>query len=624
MKKIVIIIIALFFAPFIANSAQQTWSAGDDLSAIRVKLQANDTDLYNQEATKWVPDGHAYIAGINAVVHGSDIYICTTTHNSSAAGVAGNEPGTGGNWQDVWRIVPRQDTDTHLTDAQVESAYNSQVPQVSSGEIAAGTGTGVRRFSPADVKGFVDAFAGSGGATAINDLTDVDTTGKSTGKVLKFNSSGNLVVGDDNTGDPGSGEENVQADWNVTDNTSDAYIKNKPTTITTQQASDINTNNAKISFDSASSSKLAGIAAGAEVNVQSDWNASTGDAFIANKPTISGSNTGDVTISTANGLSLSGQALSLAASTNATPGAATAAQISELERLSAVAPAGSNTHYGLILNNNTTSYADCTSGVYGFNYVDGTAYMCINGTQTAIPASSTGMTNPMTTSGDMIKGGASGAPTRMAPGTGIVAFLETPSTTNFFTALTGEGAFAATLFGYADAAAVYGGIKQAASTTASGASELATTAETTTGTDAARTVTPDGLSGSVYGQKEIGWTVVNDTTDTAVADGLQAGVIPASMNGMNLMDVTCSVGSITGATSGTTTVVLRRVRGATAVDMTSTGVTIDYNAYTASDETVNTANDDVATGDKIFVDINAVSAGAAAKGLSCTAVFQTP
>lgn len=32
--------------------------------------------------------------------------------------------------------------------------------------------------------------------------------------------------------------------------------------------------------------KLAGIAAGAEVNVQSDWNATTGDAAILNKPTI--------------------------------------------------------------------------------------------------------------------------------------------------------------------------------------------------------------------------------------------------------------------------------------------------------------------------------------------------
>lgn len=32
--------------------------------------------------------------------------------------------------------------------------------------------------------------------------------------------------------------------------------------------------------------KLAGIAAGAEVNVQSDWNATSGDALIKNKPTI--------------------------------------------------------------------------------------------------------------------------------------------------------------------------------------------------------------------------------------------------------------------------------------------------------------------------------------------------
>ena len=32
--------------------------------------------------------------------------------------------------------------------------------------------------------------------------------------------------------------------------------------------------------------KLAGIASGAEINVQSDWNATSGDAFILNKPAI--------------------------------------------------------------------------------------------------------------------------------------------------------------------------------------------------------------------------------------------------------------------------------------------------------------------------------------------------
>jgi hypothetical protein len=58
--------------------------------------------------------------------------------------------------------------------------------------------------------------------------------------------------------------------------------------------------------------------------------------------------------------------------------------------------------------------------------------------------------------------------------------------------------------------------------------------------------------------------------------------------------------------------------------MTSTGVTIDYNAYTASDETIDTSNDDVATGDMLFIDVDAVTTGAAQKGLSCTALFRLP
>jgi len=58
---------------------------------------------------------------------------------------------------------------------------------------------------------------------------------------LAFDETGKYKVGDgsrtwselsyptDSGG--GSGEENVQSDWNETDTTSDAYIKNKPTTL---------------------------------------------------------------------------------------------------------------------------------------------------------------------------------------------------------------------------------------------------------------------------------------------------------------------------------------------------------------------------------------------------------
>ena len=48
---------------------------------------------------------------------------------------------------------------------------------------------------------------------------------------------------------------------------------------------DVAANTAKNTYPSADATKLSGIAAGAEVNVQSDWNATTGDGFILNKPT---------------------------------------------------------------------------------------------------------------------------------------------------------------------------------------------------------------------------------------------------------------------------------------------------------------------------------------------------
>lgn len=102
-------------------------------------------------------------------------------------------------------------------------------------------------------------------------------------------------------------EVNVQADWNESTNTSDAYIRNKPTylsefvndldMITSSELESaledkvdkvagkgLSTND----FTNEEKSKLAGIATGAEANVQSDWDEtnSYSDAYILNKPTI--------------------------------------------------------------------------------------------------------------------------------------------------------------------------------------------------------------------------------------------------------------------------------------------------------------------------------------------------
>src|SRR5690554_155349 len=66
------------------------------------------------------------------------------------------------------------------------------------------------------------------------------------------------------------------------------HAKTADNGITTAQADAITANTAKVGITDAQTTKLAGIADGAEVNVQADWNQTTitADDFIKNKPTI--------------------------------------------------------------------------------------------------------------------------------------------------------------------------------------------------------------------------------------------------------------------------------------------------------------------------------------------------
>ena len=100
---------------------------------------------------------------------------------------------------------------------------------------------------------------------------------------LRVATDGTATWQQDTGGGPSSGEENVQADWNETDTADDAFIRNKPTIPTVP--GDATTTTAGL-MSSSDKTKLDGVASGAEVNVQSDWNATSGDAQILNKPTI--------------------------------------------------------------------------------------------------------------------------------------------------------------------------------------------------------------------------------------------------------------------------------------------------------------------------------------------------
>lgn len=74
-----------------------------------------------------------------------------------------------------------------------------------------------------------------------------------------------------------------QADWNESTSTSNAFIKNKPANLV-QDANYVHTDS---NFTASEKTKLSGIAAGAEVNVQANWteSSSSSDAYIKNKPT---------------------------------------------------------------------------------------------------------------------------------------------------------------------------------------------------------------------------------------------------------------------------------------------------------------------------------------------------
>lgn len=162
-----------------------------------------------------------------------------------------------------------------------------------------------------------------------------------------------------------------------------------------------------------------------------------------------------------------------------------------------------------------------------------------------------------------------------------------------------------------------------ATTTTTGVVEMATAAETSTGTDATRAVTPDALAGSNLGIRYVQAVVFDFTTDTATGDGKFYLHIPAALNGMNLVEVHAEV--ITAGTTGTTDIQIHNVTD--AVDMLSTLLTID-SAETGSDTAataavINAANDDVATNDLLRIDVDAVST-TAAKGLIVTLGFQLP
>lgn len=165
------------------------------------------------------------------------------------------------------------------------------------------------------------------------------------------------------------------------------------------------------------------------------------------------------------------------------------------------------------------------------------------------------------------------------------------------------------------------GDEASASTTVAGVSELATVAEVDAGSDTGRTITPDALAGSVFGTKTVVITPFGSDEAVVTGNGTIAFTVPSSMNGMNLVNVVASVH--TKGITGTTDVQVRARTGGVDSDMLSTKITLG-DEFFASDEVIDGANDDIATGDQIYIDVDTVHSGTAPNGLSVALEFRLP
>lgn len=150
----------------------------------------------------------------------------------------------------------------------------------------------------------------------------------------------------------------------------------------------------------------------------------------------------------------------------------------------------------------------------------------------------------------------------------------------------------------------------------------ASSSETTTGTDAVKAITPDGLAGSEYGKEIVELLVFASATNCSTGDAKTFFRIPAKLNGWNLVGV-----AMVCYTAGTTNTMDVQIRNKTdAVDMLSTKLKIDSgetDSSTATAAVIDTTKDDVATGDVIAVDVDAVHT-TPAQGLVVELTFQLP
>lgn len=101
----------------------------------------------------------------------------------------------------------------------------------------------------------------------------------------------------------------------------------------------------------------------------------------------------------------------------------------------------------------------------------------------------------------------------------------------------------------------------------------------------------------------VSFNVTDSDTAVATGDGVVAWNVPALYNGW---EITAAIASVyEKGVTGTTDVQIRRSREGTDNDVLSTKITIG-DEYFAADGVIDTDYDDLATGDMLFIDVDAI------------------
>lgn len=183
----------------------------------------------------------------------------------------------------------------------------------------------------------------------------------------------------------------------------------------------------------------------------------------------------------------------------------------------------------------------------------------------------------------------------------------------------------------ADSAASAAEAAQTAAEAAAAALGYASAAEINTGTETAKAISPDALAGSNLGTAVITLMPFGATISVVTGDGA-GGLffpVPSVLHGWNVVAVTAAhVTAGTGTGVQTTDIQIRRVRSGTPTDILTTKLTIDEDEIDSGTAAVpagiNTSNDDLAAGDQLFIDVDAVTGSGAPVGLTVTIHCRLP